>query len=42
MNNLFEEKAKALRRYILELALEKQQQLDDLKAEMESQKEFLR
>ena len=42
MNNLFEEKAKALRRYILELALEKQQHLDDLKAEMESQKEFLR
>ena len=42
MNSLFEEKAKALRRYILELALEKQQQLDDLKGEMEPQKEFLR
>ena len=42
MNSLFEEKAKALRRYILELALEKQQQLDDLQGEMEPQKEFLR
>jgi len=35
MNTLFEEKAKALRRYMLELALEKQKQLDDLKEEME-------
>lgn len=42
MNKLFEERAKALRAFMLELLTQKQQELDLLKDEYEPQKEFLR
>jgi len=42
MNSLFEERAKALRRFILELLTLKQNQLMLLSEEIEPQKELLR
>lgn len=42
MNKLFEERAKALRQFMLELLTQKQMEFDMLHEEMEPQKEFLR
>jgi hypothetical protein len=42
MNKLFEERAKALRQFMLELLTQKQQEFDLLAEEYEPQKEFLR
>jgi hypothetical protein len=42
MNSLFEERAKALRRFILELLTQKQNSLLLLNEEIEPQKELLR
>ena len=42
MNSLFEERAKALRRFILELLTQKQNALQLLSQEIEPQKELLR
>jgi len=42
MNRLFEERARALRVFMLELLTQKQQELDLLREEFEPQKEFLR
>jgi len=42
MNRLFEERAKALRQFMLELLTQKQQEFDLLHDEYEPQKEFLR
>lgn len=42
MNKLFEERAKALRQFMLELLTQKQQEFDMLVEEYEPQKEFLR
>ena len=42
MNSLFEERAKALRRFILELLTQKQNSLLLLSQEIEPQKELLR
>jgi hypothetical protein len=42
MNKLFEERAKALRAFMLELLTQKQQDFDLLREEYEPQKEFLR
>lgn len=42
MNSLFEERAKALRQFMLDLLTQKQQEFDDLADEYEPQKEFLR
>ena len=42
MNRLFEERARALRVFMLDLLTQKQVELEMLKEEYEPQKEFLR
>jgi len=42
MNRLFEERARALRVFLLELLTQKQQELELLKDDIAPQKEFLR
>lgn len=42
MNSLFEERAKALRHFILDLLTQKQYEIDMVKSEYEPVKEFLR
>ncbi len=42
MNSLFEERARALRLFMLDMLTQKQQEFDDLVDEFEPQKELLR
>lgn len=42
MNRLFEERARALRQFMLELLTQKQQEFDLLAEEYDPQKDFLR
>jgi len=42
MNSLFEERARALRQFMLDLLTQNQLEFDDLADEYEPQKEFLR